>query len=411
MRFLILTQYFPPEIGAPQVRLGALTRELVRLGHEVEVVTALPNHPTGRILPEYRRRFYWRETRDGAIVHRVWLYASVGAGLKRIVNYLSFTATCFWGLLRARRPDYVFVESPPLFLSVPGALAASIWRAPVIFNVADLWPDSVRELGLMREGLALRLADALERWTYRHCDYVNAVTEGIREMLTGKKGVPAAKVLFLPNGVDTETFKPAPADAAIERELGLAGQKLIVYAGTLGYAQGLEVALEAMTRLQVEAPEALLLFIGDGSEKERLVRRTAELGLQNVRFLAPQPPEYVARLYSVAYAGFASLKNLPLFEGARPSKLFPIMAAGKPVVYSGAGEAVRLIKGAQAGLTVAPEDAAALADTLLRLLRSPGLAAELGSNGRAYVETKLSWRMVVEQWLQQLGVSARGEAR
>lgn len=407
MRFLILTQYYQPEIGAPQVRLAALTRELVKLGHEVEVVTALPSHPTGRIFPEYQGSLYRQEQEQGATIHRVWVYASVGAGLRRMVNYASFTVASVWGLLKARRPDFVFVESPPLFLSVPGAWAARRWHVPMIFNVADLWPDSIRELGLLQEGWALRMADALESWTYRRAEYVNAVTEGIRSTLIAVKKVPEDKVLFLPNGVDIETFRPTSPDSGILSELGLTGRKVIVYAGTLGYAQGLEVALEAMKSLERQIPEAILLFIGDGSEKETLVRRAAELRLSNVKFLAPRSPEYVARLYSVACVGFASLKNSPLFEGARPSKLLPIMASGKPVLYSGAGEATRLIQEAQAGLTVPPEDSAMLADAALQLLRDPELAATLGRNGRTYVEQQLSWEMVVRRWLDQLGVPVR----
>src|SRR5205807_9750314 len=163
VRFLILTQYFPPEHGAPQVRLAAFARELRRLGHEVEVATAMPNYPTGEIFDGYRKAFYLREDWEGVPVHRVWLYASMGAGFKRLVNYGSFTATSLLALWRARRPDYLFVESPPLFLSLPAILAATVWRVPVIFNVADLWPDSVRELGIMKDGPILRAAERLER--------------------------------------------------------------------------------------------------------------------------------------------------------------------------------------------------------------------------------------------------------
>ncbi len=409
MRFLILTQYFPPEIGAPQVRLAAFARELIRLGHEVEVVTAVPNHPTGRIFPEYRGMWYRQETWEEVPVHRVWVYASVGAGLKRILNYASFTLTCLFGLLRARRPDYVFVESPPLFLSMPGALAAAWWRVPLIFNVADLWPDSVRELGILREGLVLSLAETLEQWSYRQARYVNAVTEGIRSVLFKNKRVPPGKVLFLPNGADTTLFKPRPPDVELAREWGLEGRKVIVYAGTLGFAQGLGVVLDAMASVRRDVPEALFVFLGDGSERERLVRRASELGLENVKFIPPHPPEFVARLYSVAYAGFASLKSLPLFEGARPSKLFPIMACGKPVIFSGSGEAVRLIEEAQAGLTALPENPGALAEVIRVLLNDPHRAEQLGLNGRRYVEAHLSWSALVQDWLIQLAGKGAGD--
>lgn len=401
MRFLVLSQYYPPEIGAPQTRLAAMVREMKNLGHDVEVVTAMPNYPKGRIFPEYRGRFYLREELDGVRVHRVWLYPSTGAGLRRILNYMSFTGTCLAPLLCLSRPDYVFVESPPLFLSVPGYLMARRWRAKMIFNVADLWPDSVRELGLMKDGLALGLAARLEEWTYRVADRVNAVTEGIRSTLIEKKGVPPAKVLFLPNGVDTQLFKPRPADDALASRLGLAGKKLILYAGTLGYAQGLEVALEAAATLRDET-DILFVFVGGGSEVGSLKLLAEKWSLPNVVFLDPVPPEEVARLYSLALAGFASLRNLPLFEGARPSKIFPIMASGVPVIYSGAGEGARLIEAAQAGIVTPPEDSRALAGAVRLLAQNPDLAARLGRNGRAYAEKHLTWSTLVANWLREL---------
>jgi glycosyltransferase involved in cell wall biosynthesis len=397
-----VTQYFPPEIGAPQVRLAAMARELVRLGHDVEVVTGLPNHPTGRIFPDYRGKFALTEEWEGIRVHRSWIYAATGAGWRRMLNYGSFALTSLVGLLQSKRPDYVFVESPPLFVSVPAWLMCLAWRRPFIFNVADLWPDSVRELGLMREGVMLRAAEWLEGWSYDRAIFVNAVTDGIREDLRTKKHVPERKLLFLPNGVDTDLFKPSEPDVELARSLGLEGKQVIVYAGTLGFAQGLDVGLAAMGAVRESHPDARLVFIGDGSDRARLEKAARELRLDNVLFLPPNTPEYVARLYSFAVAGFAALKDLPLFEGARPSKIFPIMGCGRPVLYSGSGEGARLVQAADAGFITPPEDAPALATAIRALLDDPSLAARQGANGRAYVERELSWRALVSDWLVQL---------
>ena len=402
MRFLILTQYFPPEIGASQVRLAAFARQLRRHGHDVEVVTGMPNYPTGRIFNGYRGTLYRRELWEGIPVHRVWVYPSLGTGFRRLVNYGTFAVTSLIGLMRARRPDYLFVESPPLFLSVPALLAAGVWRVPVIFNVADLWPDSVRELGILADGPTLRAAERLERWTYRRATYVNAVTEGIGTTLIQAKGVPADKVLRLTNGVDIELFRPGPPEPALTRHLGWGGKRVLLYAGTLGVAQGLTVALDAMDRLRERAPEVLLAFIGDGSDRKALEAVAQDRALTNVRFYDARPPEYVARLYRCAWAGFASLKHLPLFDGARPSKIFPAMGSGKPVIYSGAGEGARIVDRAGAGLVVPPEDGAALADAIARLAGDPKLAAELGANGRRFVEAELSWPALVGRWIDDL---------
>jgi len=402
MRFLFLTQYFPPEVGAPQVRLAALARELVRNGHEVEVVTALPNHPGGRVFPEYAQRLYVHEVWEGCSLHRVWMYAAQGTGAKRMLSYMSFTFTSLFGLLRSRRPDWIFVESPPLFLSMTAWIASIFWESPFIFNVADLWPDSVKEMGVLREGWLLRIAEHLEHWSYRKARHVNAVTDGIRDVLIQKKGVPAGKITFLPNGVDTHLFESDTVDNALAQEFGLQGHKVIVYAGTIGFAQGLDVAIDAMALIQPDHPEALLVFLGDGGERERLAKRVADEGISNIRFIPPKPLEFVARLYTVATAGFASLKDLPLFEGARPSKLFPIMASAKPVIYSGRGEGARIVQEANAGWLVSPENSLALADAIRDLLTHPDLARTRGISGRSYVTRNLSWPNLTRNWLEQI---------
>src|SRR5262249_44582872 len=148
----ILTQYFPPEIGGAQTRLKSFATELARAGHHVEIVTALPNYPRGRFFPGYEKTLYKKESLDGITIHRVWLFPAVGSGVKRLLNYLSFTLTSFYGLLRSTRPDYIFVESPPLFLSFTAWVAGLFWRVPFIFNVADLWPDVILDGGFMKDG-------------------------------------------------------------------------------------------------------------------------------------------------------------------------------------------------------------------------------------------------------------------
>jgi len=406
VRFVVLTQYYPPECGAPQTRLAAVARELVRAGHEVEVVTALPNYPAGRIFDAYRGKPYVRELRDGITVHRTWLYAASGGGARRMLNYASFTASCVAGLLRVRRPDYLFVESPPLFLSVPAWLMAHRWGVPVIFNVADLWPDSVRQMGILRDGLLLRSAEKLEAWTYRAATFVNAVTEGMAATLIRDKQVPPEKVLFLPNGADTTMFRPMPPDAALAAALGVTGKRVILYAGTVGYAQGLDVALEAMEQIRESDPGVMLLIVGGGSDKPRLQELAAAKRLPNVKFLDPVDLPMVNRLYSLACAGLATLRDLPLFDGARPSKILPAMAAGKPVLYSGRGEGARLVTEASAGLVTPPENAAALAGAIRRVTQDAASAADWAACGRRYVEEHLSWEAVVARWLAELRARA-----
>jgi putative colanic acid biosynthesis glycosyltransferase WcaI len=409
-KFVFLTQYFPPETGAPQVRLASLARELSRMGHSVEIVTAFPNYPSGAVFPGYRGRFYQRDDWEGLIVHRTWVYACMGGGMRRILNYLSFTLTCMFGLLRCTRPDFLFVESPPLFLSIPGWIASRFWKSKLIFNVADLWPDSVEQLGIMHEGLFLRLARALEAWSYRRATYVNAVTQKMKYVLLDDKHVPPEKLLFLPNGVDTDLFRPMPPDSALARRLGLEGKQIILYAGNHGYIAGLEHALFAAEMLAAHA-KLHFLFVGGGSEKPRLLELARRLNLHNATFLDPVPVNELPAYTSLASFCLVTLRDCPLSEGARPAKTFVMMASGKPVVLSAAGEGTQMIRESGGGIVAPPGDPAAIAGAILSLSQEPALAQDMGARARRYVEQNFRWRDLIRNWLAQMQDGSSDSAR
>ncbi|MBV8552854.1 MAG: glycosyltransferase family 4 protein [Acidobacteriaceae bacterium] len=401
MRFLILTQYFRPEIGAPQTRLDAMARELVSRGHEVEVVTGLPNYPAGRILPGYERCFYRCEQDDGIRIHRVWLYASVGAGFKRLLNYLSFSASCLVGLLKSNKPDYLFIESPPLFLGVPGLTLARIWGVPGIFNVSDLWPDSAVAMGLMKDGLLIRIATHLERWAYRRAMYVTTVTESVRDVLISQKGLCSDRVLLFPNGVDLQQFQPQSPDLELKRSLGLDGKKIILYQGTMGFIHGIGAVLQTAALLQTDT-DVHFLFVGAGSQRRALDALKSELNLANVTFLDPVPIPELALFLSIAECGLISHKDNAVSRGARPAKTNPIFASGKPAIVFGGGEGADLVRSARAGRVVPHGDIHGLAEAIRQIVRDPDLAAEFGRNGRRYAEQHLSWSAIVGEWLRQL---------
>ena len=386
---VLLSMYFPPEVGAPQTRLAAITRALVAAGHTVEVVTGMPNYPTGRVFDGYRRSIWRTERREGVVIRRVWILAAMGGGTKRLLSYLSFTATCVLGLVRCRRPQIVFIESPPLFTAVPGIVAARLWRALAVFNVADLWPDAAVELGALRPGRQLDAALALERWAYRRADVVNAVTDSVRQVLVEDKHIPSEKLVELPNGVDTDLFAPGSAEPGFHHDA-------LVYAGTVGYIHAAERLVEAMAQLR-DTP-VRLLFYASGSGLDALRTAAREANLDSIEFHEPVPLEELAPVLRDCLAGVVTLADVAMAEKTRPSKMFPVMASARPVLFCGRGEGARIIRDQGAGIVV-DNDPEQIARAVRELVDDPAAAARAGEAGRRFVEAELSWTRICRAWL------------
>jgi colanic acid biosynthesis glycosyl transferase WcaI len=263
-----------------------------------------------------------------------------------------------------------------------------------------LWPDSIRALGLTRSSMVMKALENLERFAYAQSDMVSAISDGVQQALKREKAVSAAKILLLENGVDLNIFRPQPPDEELKRTLRIQDQRVVLFAGTHGFAQGLEHVLGAARSLQSERIH--FLFIGDGSAKSRLVQLANDCQLRNVTFLAPVNTDEVARYFSIAECGLASQRDVALLEGNRPAKITSIMACGKPVVFAGKGEGARLVQDARAGVVVQPEDSLALANAICGIMANPARAAEMGRNGRAFVERHFAWNSLVREWLAQL---------
>jgi colanic acid biosynthesis glycosyl transferase WcaI len=401
MRFLVLSQYFPPEVGATQVRLSSMCRELVRAGHQVDVVTGMPHHPFGAIFPNYRGGFSSLEFQDGIRVRRTWLYAANGSGWRRILSYFSFMLTSLYSIVRTRKPDYIFVDSPPLFLGITGWLASLYWKCPFIFNVADLWPDSVVDLGVMKEGMFVKVAFGLEKWIYERARFVTAVTQGIYDVLLSRKKVPASKILFLPNGVDTRVIQPMPRDESLKKKLGLNGKRIAIYAGNHGYANGSQQILYAAKLLEGHS-DLHFLFVGDGPDKVRLQRLAAELQLQNTTFADSVPLARMSAYLSIAEIALVTLRKAGVTRGARSAKTFVMMAAAKPIVLAGEGENEEIVLSSQGGVVVPPDEPEQFAAAILAMYENAEAARQMGLRGLAYVREKFEWSILVRDWLDQL---------
>ncbi len=400
-RWLILTQYYPPEIGAPQIRLRSLVRELQRYGVAVDVLTAMPNYPAGKIFPGYAGRRRMREQIDGIPIRRTWTYAGTGRSVRvRLANYFSFTMTSLVELLVGPRPDVLFVESQPLSLGLNALVMKWLRGVPYIYNVPDLQVDVARQLGFMRSETFLRLATRLESLFLRQSWKVSTVTDGFIEHFEGR-GIPRSQITFLPNGADTEFLKPEPPCDELLDRWGLRGKKVFLYVGTHAYYHGLDTLIDAATLIR-DRQEIAILMIGDGPERARLKELASARGLVNVVF-GDSPYEEMSRLYSITYASVATLRNLEVASGMRLSKIFPSLSCGVPVVYAGMGEAAELLEREKCGVVVAPEAPDALAAAITRLASEPDRREALGRLGRSFVESQYSWSVIVRRWLAEIG--------
>ena len=403
MRILMLTQYFPPESGAAQVRLKELAKGLQRNGHEVTVVTAFPNHPSGVIPPHYRGHWRMKDEVEGIPVWRTWIYpVQRGRFWKRLLNYFSFVFSSFWGLSKAGKQDILFFESPPLFLGITALVYGWFTHTRIIMNISDLWPESAVALGLVNSRWMIKAAEGLEKLLYRKAWKISTQTEGIRTSLV-ERGVPKEKVTFLPNGVNLELFAPRERDVEMAKKLGIKEEDFVlIYAGTMGYAQGLESVIRTAEILKAKT-DLRFLFVGDGTEKPMLEALVKEKGLSNVSFVDFQPVQEMPRYFSLSSASIVPLKKHKLFEGARPSKMFPALGSAVPVIYSGEGEAAELVLSSGGGVVVEPENSEALARAIVELKENPD-RREMGRKGRQFVKDHYTWSEIIQKWLRELGI-------
>ncbi|MDE3840168.1 glycosyltransferase WbuB [Bacillus methanolicus] len=403
MRVIYLCQHFPPETGAPQIRVYEVSKELIKRGHQVEVLTAFPHHPKGVIPEEYRGMFYLFEDWDGIPVHRSWIYPSPkGSFWKRLASYFSFTFSAFYSIFKSKPTDVIICNSPPLFLGITGYLGAKIKRAKFVFNVADIWPESAVELGILKNKMFIRMAEWLENFLYKKSWKIATATEGIKEYMI-RKGKNEKDVFLLPNGVNTDTFHPMPKDEELLKEIGIENKKVFMYAGTLGYAQGLDSVLKAAALLKEREPDAHFLFVGDGQEREKLLKLKEDLKLDNVTFYGSVPVSEMPRMFSIADYSIVSLRNIELFKGARPSKIFPAISTGTPVLYCGDGESAAILEEYQCGKIAPPENPEGIASAVSELMNvSKSDYEQMCQNGRKLAIEQYSWKSIVDDLLANI---------
>lgn len=405
MRILYVSHYFPPEMGAPAGRVAGLSRAWAAAGHEVHVLTGFPHHPTGRIHPDYRRAFrrgFLREEDRGVHVHRTWIFPAANRGkIRRSLNYGSFMASAaIVGSLRLPRPDVIVATSPQLLCAAAGGLLARRFRAPLVMEVRDLWPESLVAVGASRSrsplvGALERIATAL----YRSAAHIVTVTEAQRAAIVAG-GISARNVSVIPNGVDRaflEAGDAADSAAANSPEAQPDGRFVVTYIGTIGMAHHLETLLEAAALLRHD-PQFVFRLVGEGACREALEAQASAAGLANVEFCGEQPRADVPRWIAASSACAVLLRRNDVFRTVVPSKILEIMAVGRPILLGVEGEASALVERAGAGVLLEPENASQLAAAIRSLARNPALGRTLGGNGRKFVAREFLREALAERY-------------
>jgi glycosyltransferase involved in cell wall biosynthesis len=403
MKLLILTQYYPPEIGAPQNRLHELAVRLKANGINVEVLTAMPNYPKMEIFETYRTGQIKEEQIDGIRVFRSGIYVSQSKSiLPRLLNYFSFVWTSYWRGRKLGKYDFLMVESPPLFLGYSAIALSRKLNAKLIFNVSDLWPESAEKLGIVTNKMLLGLAYRLERKCYERSDLITGQTMGIVKDISSR--FPHKKVYWLPNGVDVQFYDPSNYEKhGFRSKNGFSDQDvLFFYGGILGHAQGLQTVLHAAKLVEIN-PNVQIILQGAGPEKEDLVKMKEELNLMNVHFLPPVPKQEMPSILKEVDVALVPLRKLELFLGAIPSKIFEALAMEKALLLGVGGEAkAHFIDKANAGCYYEPENSEDLSKKMLDLAANPEQIRQKGSNGRRYVTEHFNRNKIAADFIETL---------
>ena len=406
LHILFLTDNFPPETNAPATRTFEHTRRWVRAGARVTVVTTAPNFPAGRLFAGYRNRICQREWLDGVETVRVWTYITANEGFaRRTLDYMSFMVTGFLAALFMRRPDVIVCTSPQFFTACAAYVLSIFKRRPFVFELRDLWPDSILAVGAMKESGVIRALKRLEYFLYRRAARIVSVTHSFKQVLSGN-AVPADKIAVVPNGADLTGFTPGPKPDDLVARHGVAGKFVAAYIGTVGLAHGLGTLLDAAERCKNNERIAFII-VGDGAERSALEASARRRGLMNVVFVGPVGKDDVKRYWRLSDAALVLLRDRPVFRHVLPSKMFEAMATARPIILGVLGESAGVLETAGAGIAIPPENAMALADAVASLAASPQRAAELGARGRRHVEAHYDREKLAAAMLDELRAVAR----
>lgn len=394
-------------MGAPAARVSELSQRWAQAGHEVTVLTGFPNHPDGIVRPEYRksfRRMVFRERVHDVNVVRSWLLPFPNRRpLERILNYSSFLASAAVTGSFLGAPDAVIASSPQLLVGLAGWWISRLKHVPFIFEVRDLWPESLVAVGVGNARSALHRSLArIAAFLYRKADHIVVVTPAFREFLINRWQVPGEKISVVPNGVEARSFSPRVADQDLRKSVGADGKFVASFIGTMGLAHGLNTLITAAERFQKSEPDVLFMLVGDGADRERITGIARSKGLTNIRFVPQQLREIIPDYIAVSDACLVLLKKSEVFETVIPTKMLEFMSCAKPVILGVGGQAREIVERSRAGICIEPENTEQLCEAILTLRNQEWLRESLGRNGRDYIVRNLSRERTSDEYLQVL---------
>lgn len=388
MHILFLTDNFPPEGNAPATRTFEHAIRWVKAGHDVTVITGVPNFPEGILFEGYSNRWYQRETIAGINVVRVKTYITANEGVvRRILDYMSFMVTSFVAGLWVRRPDLVVATSPQFFTAVGGWALAAVRRKPFVFELRDIWPASITAVDAIKKSKIISFLEKVELFLYRRAERIIVVTESFKTELI-ERGIEGEKIDVILNGVDLNRYEPMPQkDSEFAITYGLEGKFVAGYIGTHGMAHGLEHIVRAATML-ADKDDIRIIFAGGGAARAKVERLVEEQGLTNVVLIPRVSKEEMPRLWSLCDVSLVNLRNAPLFKTVIPSKIFESMGMGIPMVVSmPVGEATQLVEQSKSGLIVHSESPEEIAAAIVEFKDDQNMLRDFAANARAAAST------------------------
>jgi len=384
MKILFFTHYFPPEVNAPASRTHEHCKEWVKNGHEVTVVTCVPNHPMGKVYPGYKNRLCQHEMIDGIHVIRLWTYITANEGfVKRTLNYLSYLLSVLVYIPFLPKHDVFVSTSPQFFCGLAGYFVKLFRRKPWIIEIRDLWPESIVAVGAIHNKFIIKTLEFLEMLVYRKSDHIVPVTDAFRAYMLNKS-VPDAKITVIKNGVDLNFYAAGQTEKTVEYGELLVDGFVASYVGTHGMAHHLETMLEA-AEILMDRKDIIFLMAGHGAEKDKLVKLKESKKLSNVIMLDQQAKEKMPLLWALSDVSLVLLRKSDLFKTVIPSKIFESMAMKKPIVLGVEGEVKAMIEEGRSGIVIEPESAQGLAAAVVELADNKKKYTEYAENGYQYV--------------------------